>query len=176
MLIKNIIVSLILSMSLNAQENRGYIVEVGDMAPNFSLKTSEKNIFNLEENRGKVIMLQFTASWCSVCLKEMPFIENEIWITHKDDDDFILLALAKDTDKRKQGIQEIQLMRDKTGATYPVESDQNSEVFNLFAQKKAGVTRNIIIDKTGKIAFLTRLFDRDEFDKMKGIIKDLLVE
>lgn len=176
MLIKNIIVSLILSMSLTAQENRGYIVEVGDMAPNFSLKTSEKNIFNLEENRGKVIMLQFTASWCSVCLKEMPFIENEIWITHKDDDDFILLALAKDTDKRKQGIQEIQLMRDKTGATYPVESDQNSEVFNLFAQKKAGVTRNIIIDKTGKIAFLTRLFDRDEFDEMKGIIKDLLAE
>ena len=176
MLIKNIIVSLILSMSLNVQENRGYIVEVGDMAPNFSLKTSEKNIFNLEENRGKVIMLQFTASWCSVCLKEMPFIENEIWITHKDDDDFILLALAKDTDKRKQGIQEIQLMRDKTGATYPLESDQNSEVFNLFAQKKAGVTRNIIIDKTGKIAFLTRLFDRDEFDEMKGIIKDLLAE
>jgi len=176
MLIKNIIASLILSMSLTAQENRGYIVEVGDMAPNFSLKTSEKSIFNLKENRGKVIMLQFTASWCSVCLKEMPFIENEIWITHKDDDDFILLALAKDTDKRKQGIQEIQLMRDKTGATYPVESDQNSEVFNLFAEKKAGVTRNIIIDKTGKIAFLTRLFDRDEFDEMKGIIKDLLAE
>ena len=176
MLIKNIIASLILSMSLTAQENRGYIVEVGDMAPNFSLKTSEKSIFNLKENRGKVIMLQFTASWCSVCLKEMPFIENEIWITHKDDDDFILLALAKDTDKRKQGIQEIQLMRDKTGATYQVESDQNSEVFNLFAEKKAGVTRNIIIDKTGKIAFLTRLFDRDEFDEMKGIIKDLLAE
>ena len=176
MLIKNIIVSLILSMSLNAQENRGYIVEVGDMAPNFSLKTSENSIFNLKENRGKVIMLQFTASWCSVCLKEMPFIENEIWITHKDDDDFILLALAKDTDKRKQGVQEIQLMRDKTGVTYPLERDQNSEVFNLFAQKKAGVTRNIIIDKTGKIAFLTRLFDKDEFDEMKGIIKDLLAE
>ena len=174
MLIKNIIISLILSIPLNAQENRGYIVEVGDMAPNFSLKTSEKKIFNLEENRGKVIMLQFTASWCSVCLKEMPFIENEIWITHKDDDDFILLALAKDTDKRNQGIQEIQLMRDKTGATYPLESDQDSEVFNLFAQKKAGVTRNIIIDKTGKIAFLTRLFNRDEFDEMKGVIKDLL--
>ena len=176
MLIKNIIVSLILSMSLNAQENRGYIVEVGDMAPNFSLKTSENSIFNLKENRGKVIMLQFTASWCSVCLKEMPFIEDEIWITHKDDDDFILLALAKDTDKRKQNVKEIQLMRDKTGVTYPLERDQNSEVFNLFAQKKAGVTRNIIIDKTGKIAFLTRLFDKDEFDEMKGIIKDLLAE
>jgi len=163
-------------MSLNAQENRGYIVEVGDMAPNFSLKTSENSIFNLKENRGKVIMLQFTASWCSVCLKEMPFIEDEIWITHKDDDDFILLALAKDTDKRKQNVKEIQLMRDKTGVTYPLERDQNSEVFNLFAQKKAGVTRNIIIDKTGKIAFLTRLFDKDEFDEMKGIIKDLLAE
>ena len=35
-------------------------------------------------------MLQFTASWCSVCIKEMPHIEDEIWQKHKDDENFIL--------------------------------------------------------------------------------------
>ena len=34
-----------------------------------------------------------------------------------------------------------------------------------FAHKSAGVTRNIVIDKDGKIAFLTRLFDKDEFER-----------
>ena len=121
-------------------------------------------------------MLQFTASWCSVCLKEMPFIEDEIWNKHKQNDDFILLALAKDTDKRRQGTNEIELMRKKTGVTYPIESDWNSEIFNLFAEKKAGVTRNIIINKNGEIAFLTRLFDKDEFNAMKKIIEDLLAK
>ena len=174
MLIKNIIISIMLSIFLNGQGSRGYIVEIGDMAPNFSLKTSENEYFSLEEHRDKIIMLQFTASWCSVCLKEMPFIEDEIWNKHKKNDDFILLALAKDTDKRRQGMNEIELMRNKTGATYPIESDWNSKIFHLFAEKKAGVTRNIIIDKNGEIAFLTRLFDKDEFNEMKKIIEDLL--
>ena len=176
MLIKNIIISLILSLFLDGQGNRGYIVEIGDMAPNFTLKTSENKYFSLEDYRGKIIMLQFTASWCSVCLKEMPFIEDEIWNKHKKNDDFILLALAKDTDKRRQGMNEIEFMRNKTGATYPIESDWNSEIFHLFAQKKAGVTRNININKDGEIAFLTRLFDKDEFNEMKKIIEDLLAK
>jgi len=36
--------------------------------------------------------------------------------------------------------------------------------------KEAGVTRNIIIDRKGKIIFLTRLYDREEFDMMKKVI------
>ena len=54
-------------------------VKIGDEAPNFTLKFLDGTTKQLRDLRGKVIMLQFTASWCSVCLKEMPFIEEEIW-------------------------------------------------------------------------------------------------
>jgi len=37
----------------------------------------------------------------------------------------------------------------------------------LYALKEAGVTRNVVIDRNGKIIFLTRLFDHEEFNKMK---------
>ena len=65
-------------------------------------------------------------------------------------------------------------MTNKTGVTYPIIRDINSTDFNLFAEKKAGVTRNIIIDQNGKIQFLTRLFDKEEFNQMKSKIEDLL--
>ena len=47
--------------------------------------------------------------------------------------------------------------------------------YSIFLQKiKAGVTRNVIIDKKGNIAFLTRLFERNEFNEMKNKINNLL--
>ena len=52
--------------------------------------------------------------------------------------------------------------------------DPEAKHFSKFAPKEAGVTRNIVIDKTGKIVFLTRLFDKDEYDQMIKIIEDLL--
>ena len=45
--------------------------------------------------------------------------------------------------------------------------DPGAEIFARFAHKRSGVTRNVVIDKNGRIAYLTRLFDREEFDKMK---------
>ena len=54
--------------------------------------------------------------------------------------------------------------------TYPLALDPGADIFGLFSDKEAGVTRNVIIDRNGKIIFLTRLFDREEFDKMKDVI------
>ena len=174
MLKKGALTLLFLSSFLYGQNQRGYIVQTGDMAPQFIVETNDKKIFSLKENLGKVIMVQFTASWCSVCIKEMPVIEEEIWQQYQNNDDFILIALAKDTEKRKQDEKEIELMINRTGITYPIGRDQNSKIFNLFAEEKAGVTRNIIIDKNGEIAFLTRLFEQDEFNQMKIKIAELL--
>jgi hypothetical protein len=54
--------------------------------------------------------------------------------------------------------------------SYPLALDPGADIFALFALKKAGVTRNVIIDRKGKIIFLTRLFEREEFDEMKKVI------
>ena len=144
-----------------SQDKRGYIVEVGDKAPTFFIDGKDF----IEENIGKVIMLQFTASWCSVCIKEMPYIENEIWDIHKDNNDFVLVGID-----RGESIEMVNKLIDKTKITYPICLDEKSEIFELYAEKKAGVTRNVIIDRDGEIIFLTRLFDHDEFNEMKDII------
>jgi len=65
-------------------DDRGYLVRVGDKAPEFSFEYLDGSMANLKDFRGQVVMLQFTASWCGVCIKEMPHIEEEVWQTYKD--------------------------------------------------------------------------------------------
>ena len=57
---------------------------------------------------------------------------------------------------------------------YPLSLDLGAHIFGLFADKNSGVTRNIVIDQTGKIIFLTRLFDEIEYRKMLSIIEQAI--
>jgi len=61
-----------------------------------------------------------------------------------------------------------------TGITYPIGLDPKADIFALYAQREAGITRNVIIDKTGKIVMLTRLYDEIEFKKMTKLIDSML--
>ena len=61
-------------------DDRGYIVKVGDKAPDITITYTDGTRKKLSDFRGKIVMLQFTASWCGVCRKEMPFIEKDIWL------------------------------------------------------------------------------------------------
>lgn len=74
----------------------GYIVKVGDMAPDFEMTLTDGKKVKLSDLKGKVVMLQFTASWCSVCRKEMPFIERDIWQKHKENAAFALFGIDRD--------------------------------------------------------------------------------
>jgi len=146
-----------------------YIVKTGDQAPDFTVNEAGGMSYKLSDLRGKVVMLQFTASWCSVCRTEMPFIEKEIWQEKGGSD---LAVIGIDRDEPADIV--IKFQKDM-GITYPLALDPGAGIFSLFALKEAGVTRNVIIDRNGKIIFLTRLFNRAEFDEMKKVIFDHLV-
>ena len=70
------------SLAKAQQDDRGYIVKVGEKAPNIELLFPDGTKKQLKDLKGKVIMIQFTASWCGVCRKEMPFIEKDIWLKY----------------------------------------------------------------------------------------------
>ena len=163
--------ALILSVSVFAQntDDRAYLVKVGDMAPNFSMKLTNGKTVKLSDLKGKTVMLQFTASWCSVCRKEMPFIEKDIWKKHKSNTNFVLMAVDRD-----EPLETVKGFAKSIPITYPIGLDPKADIFALYAQREAGITRNVIIDKTGKIVFLTRLYDEAEFKQMTKVIDGLL--
>ena len=59
------------SLTKAQQDDRGYIVKVGEKAPNIELLFPDGTKKQLKDLTGKVIMIQFTASWCGVCRKEI---------------------------------------------------------------------------------------------------------
>jgi len=159
---------LILSLgSLSAQQNvysNGYLVKTGDIAPDFTINEAGGKSYKLSDLRGKVVMLQFTASWCSVCRKEMPFIESEIWTPGRKQD---LVVIGIDRD---EPLDKVTGFKKEMKISYPLALDTGADIFGLYAVKTEGVTRNVIIDRNGKIIFVTRLFERPEFDRMKEVI------
>lgn len=146
-----------------------YLVKVGDVAPDFTLSLTDGNIFTLSQNRGKVVMLQFTASWCGVCRKEMPFIERDIWLPNKNNKDFVLVGID-----REEPLEDVKKFAESTGVTYPLALDSNADVFASYAERKSGITRNILIDRDGRIVKLTRLFNEKEFGELVQAIDSLL--
>lgn len=146
-------------------DERGYIVKVGDVAPDFEMTLTDGKKVKLSQFRGKVVMLQFTASWCGVCRKEMPFIESDIWQKNKDNNEFVLMAIDRD-----EPLKIVLGFKEQTKITYPLGLDPKANIFARYADREAGITRNVLIGRDGKIVKLTRLYNEEEF---AGLVKEI---
>ena len=157
--------------NLSAQvDDRGYILKVGDKIPDsIILKLTDGSILNVNQLKGKVVLLQFTASWCSVCAKEMPHLENEVWQVYKDKG-LVFIGIDRD-----EPLNVVKKFKKKLKITYPLALDPGATIFGKFANKEAGVTRNVLI-KDGKIIFLTRLYDEVEFNALKNKIAEVFTQ
>jgi hypothetical protein len=98
----------------------------------------------------------------------MPHLENEIWQPNKNSD-FILIGVDYD-----EPLNKVEDFVKQMKVTYPMALDPGGEHFSRFAHQKSGVTRNVVIDREGKIVFLTRLYDPTEFNEMKKTINEML--
>lgn len=150
-------------------DSTGYIVKIGNMAPDFTVTLTDGKSVSLSALRGKVVMLQFTASWCGVCRKEMPFIEKDIWLKHKNNPEFALIGIDRD-----EPLDKVLAFAKTTGVTYPLGLDPGADIFAKYALRNSGITRNVLIDREGKIVKLTRLYNEEEFASLVRQIDEML--
>ena len=171
---------LLLPLSIQAQtqgklpkgvtpDSTGYIIRVGQTVPDIKWTQTDGKTVSIKDLRGKVVMLQFTASWCGVCRKEMPFIERDIWQKHKDNKEFYLVGIDRDEPKAT-----VEAFAKQTGVTYPLALDPGADLFAKFALRESGITRNVLVDRDGKIVMTTRLYNEKEFQKLVKKIDSLL--
>ena len=150
------------------ETNRGYKVSVGDPLPTLEMNMINGEVWTNKNLENKVVVIQFTGSWCSVCRREMPELEEKVWQEFKNED-FLLIGVDTKEPKEK-----VDRFIEKMEVTYPISYDSDGKIFSDFTIEGAGVTRNIVVDKNGKIVFLTRLYEEKEFNSMIQIIKTLL--
>ncbi len=83
--------------------------------------------------------------------------------------DFLVIGVD-----REEPLEKVLEFARETGVTYPLALDLDGTIYTRFAESESGVTRNVLIDRTGKIVFLTRLYDPDEFAQLRQKIEGLL--
>jgi len=118
-------------------------VVVGDLAPDFQLEDTKGNKVTLSDLRGKVVLVNFWATWCPPCLEEMPSMErlNEVIAG----DDFVMLAVNAEENGRSV----VPAFLEKTPYTFPILYDDKGVV-----QKRYGVFKfpeSFIIQKDGTV-------------------------
>ncbi len=122
---------------------RGPVLQ-GHLAPNFSLKDSTGKQQSLHDFRGKVVLLNFWATWCPPCREEMPSMEA--LYQQMDKNEFAILALSVDDSWASVN----QFIR-KNGFALPVYADFDKRISSMYGTFMYPET--YILDKNGKVAY-----------------------
>jgi len=113
-------------------------------APSFSLEKLGGGSAGLANYAGKVVLLNFWATWCAPCREEMPAMQR-LWERYREQG-LVIVAVAADKGDRKQ----VASFVDKLGLSYPVLLDPEGTVRNRY--EVVGLPMSYLIGLDGKIS------------------------
>jgi peroxiredoxin len=116
-------------------------------APDFTLRSMDGPNLRLAEQRGRVVMVNFWATWCGPCRQEMPHL-NKLYDKYRDSG-FVLLGVNIDDNARAATD-----LATKLGLRFPVLLDTDKSVSRLYDLGSMPAT--VLIDRDGKVRHLHR--------------------
>lgn len=122
-------------------------VKVGDVMPEFSLTTFDGSSIQSSDLRGKVVVINFWASWCTTCADEAEDLQT-VWKEFEPDGKVVFLGVDySDTEAEAKAY--IQYF----GLTYPSGPDLGTRISQLF--RITGVPETYVFDTSGRLASVT---------------------
>jgi peroxiredoxin len=134
----------------NQDDTSGERARIGEPAPTFELTTLDGGTFDLEAHRGKVVVVNFWATWCEPCKEEMPALVD---LANANPDDVVVVGVASTIDEPDK----IQGFVDQYGITYAlgIDTANAGPVGDIASQYRANVLPStFIIDPDGDIAYI----------------------
>lgn len=162
-----ILTCIILSLAAKAQ-GEGDRAFIGQQVPPFALQI-RKGFITKDSLKGKVVLINFFATWCMPCLQELPVLQTEIWERYKDNRKFRLLVVGRDHTQA-----EMDSFKKLKGYTLPFYADKSQGVYAQFASKY--IPRNYLINGKGEIVYTSTGYTRYDFDKLLSKLQELLQE
>ncbi|WP_207707313.1 TlpA family protein disulfide reductase [Crassaminicella thermophila] len=117
-------------------------IEVGKPAPDFTLENLQGESVSLSDFRGKNVLVNFWATWCPYCVKEMPDL-NKLYIENKEND-FVVLAV--DVGESKEDVEKY---LEGKSYEFPVLLDKDGSISIKYMVR--GLPTSFMIDKEGNI-------------------------
>ncbi|NQT27060.1 TlpA family protein disulfide reductase [candidate division KSB1 bacterium] len=154
------------SFSFSQEADTSTVVQLGQVAPNFTVQTLDGETIQISDLKGKVVLLNFFATWCGPCNEELPELEKTIWPKFRDKD-YVQLSIGREHTK-----EELLKFRKGKELTIPMASDPERKIYSMFA--KIYIPRNVVIGKDGKIAYLEMGFDEEKGAALIQAIEDQL--
>lgn len=111
----------------------------------FTVTDTEGNSRQISEFRGRIVMINFWASWCPPCVRELPSLKNLAETFPQEE--FIILAVSKDQ-KDKQNVAK-KLFPESTLSIMPLFFDDNNEGSELLEVK--GLPTTVVLDRKGRL-------------------------
>ena len=124
-------------------------VQIGKVAPEFSLPDTAGVSVSLSDFRGKYVLLDFWASWCGPCRSEMPEIQALYEKYGKNEKDLIVLGVAGPNQGNEGSTASIKKFLKDNRYTFPVVMDESGDVFAEYGIRAFPTT--FMIDKEGNI-------------------------
>ena len=119
------------------------VVKLGELAPNFQLRDLNGHPVALSDLRGKVVLLNFWATWCGPCRVEMPAME-ELYRTFSRKD-FEILAVSTDA----QGVAVTRPFQQENHLTFPILHDADYRVGLIYGARSLPMT--FMVDRQGVV-------------------------
>ncbi len=142
------------------------LVKAGDTAPDFTVKLFDGGMIALADLRGKVVLLNFWATWCPPCRQELTRVESDL-IERFAGRDFLFLPVS-----RGESREAVAEFREKTGYTFPMGLDPQRTVYGYYASNF--IPRNFLIGRDGKVILATVGYEPEAFDALLATIEETL--
>jgi cytochrome c biogenesis protein CcmG, thiol:disulfide interchange protein DsbE len=140
-------------------------VAIGQKAPTFTLTTFDGQKIGPQEMAGKVVLVNFWASWCKPCEQEAADLETA-WRYYQPDSDVLFLGIAW-TDTESASLKYIE----KFDITYPNGPDLGTSISQAY--RTTGVPETYVIDRNGNLAYV-KLSPFTSVDEIQSAIDPLL--
>jgi peroxiredoxin len=119
------------------------VINVGDKAPNFSITTDKGRTVSVSDFGGKILVLNFWATWCPPCVQEMPSL-NQFAATMKDSG---VVVLAVSIDKNEKAYK---TFVQRARPAFETAHDPDANISSEYGTYKW--PESYVIDKNGKVA------------------------
>ncbi len=142
------------------------IAKQGSEAPDFVVEMFDGKDIRLSNLRGKVVLVNFWATWCPPCREELTRVQNEI-IDRFAGQDFVFLPISRGEERHT-----VEAFRKRMGYTFPMGLDPDQRIFRRYANNY--IPRNFLIDRDGKIVLASIGYDKAEFAHLINTIQKTL--